>query len=767
MPDKNSAIELWAKSKAAGISDSGQHSRTLYGHSRSVLDAFNVIFGSAEKPTRQAEQWLRFFGIKDNAADDFIVNSTSACLLHDLGKANSGFQEAVQGKRDAQLIRHEHLSGLLLSSPVVQNWLKTLKNLNFNVLVSAVIGHHFKAELENCFKPLNADRKNFTIYPRAVNDLLDLLAEQLDQTGPAVNFQKHWAFGDSNPEGLDVLRENLRCSLQLWNRRLDPNNAEARLLMAVRAALVAADSAGSSIAAGSRNIQNDWLGETFGDNQQLQGSYVTESIIGPRIEQLNAANQWQGWHDFQEAVSNLPERTLLLAPCGSGKTLAAWRWIESQLGSRPTGRLIFLYPTRATATEGFKDYVAWAPESDGALLHGTAAYELEGMFENPSDTRTGKDFSTEDKLFALAYWQRKVFSATVDQFLAFMQNSYRSICLLPLLSDSVLVIDEVHSFDRSLFSALKKFLKNFNLPVMCMTASLPANRVRDLENCGLTLFPRDSDNFSDLDAIARMPRYRVEVAEGKEKCTNIAREGLEEGKKVLWVVNTVARCQELALELEALCYHSRYRLKDRKNQHKKVIDAFKTEGEPVIVVTTQVCEMSLDLDADILITETAPVPALIQRMGRCNRHARPQSAKLGSVYVYQPEKSLPYSMEELQGSSEFLSAAQGEEVSQSRLQELLEIHGTGEAELEKYTSFLDCGPWAGSREETLREDSDFNVSAILDCDIDRYLEFKAERKPADGLYLQVPKKSAVFDERVGSRPLVAPSSRYSRERGFQ
>lgn len=763
----NSATEMWAKSKVAGLSQKDKQVRTLTGHSKSVHDAFNLIFGSAEKPTRHAEKWLQFFGLDGSTVKCFFANCTAACLLHDMGKANSGFQEAVQGKRDAQLIRHEHLSGLLISLPAIQEWLITLDYLDYNVTVSAVIGHHFKAETESCFTPLNADRKNFAVYPRAVNDLISMLAVQFGQKVPEVDFQEHWSFGDRSPEGLETLRENLRLSLRLWSRRLEPGSFQARLLMAVRAALVVADSAGSSYVAGVNIGSQGWLGQVFADSQQLQGLYVTESIIRPRVEQLSVANQWHGWHDFQEAASNLPDRTLLLAPCGSGKTLAAWRWIEAQLKYRSASRVIFLYPTRATATEGFKDYVAWAPESDGALLHGTAAYELEGMFENPEDSRAVKDFSTEDKLFALAYWQRKVFSATVDQFLGFMQNSYRSICLLPLLSDSILVIDEVHSFDRSLFSALKKFLKTFDLPVMCMTASLPSNRVQDLEECGLTVFPRDSDRFSDLDSIARMPRYRIEAADSREKCMVIARDGLAKGKKVLWVVNTVARCQALALELEALCYHSRFKLEDRKTQHKKVIEAFRRKDDPVIVVTTQVCEMSLDLDAGILITETAPVPALIQRMGRCNRHARPQSGKLGSVYIYQPENNLPYSSEELQGSSEFLVAVQGDGVSQYRLQELLDIHGTGETELEKYASFIDCGPWAGSREETLREDSGNNVSVIIDSDIKRYLELKELKKPTDGLYLQVPEKNAAYDDRVGSRPLVAPSSRYSCDLGFQ
>ncbi len=34
--------------------------------------------------------------------------------------------------------------------------------------------------------------------------------------------------------------------------------------------------------------------------------------------------------------------------------MAAWKWIERQATIRPVKRVVFLYPTRATATEGYR-----------------------------------------------------------------------------------------------------------------------------------------------------------------------------------------------------------------------------------------------------------------------------------------------------------------------------------------------------------------------------------------------------------------------------
>ncbi|MDY6784294.1 MAG: hypothetical protein SW833_17395 [Cyanobacteriota bacterium] len=134
-----------------------------------------------------------------------------------------------------------------------------------------------------------------------------------------------------------------------------------------------------------------------------------------------------------QGIPELPEywsagdRALLLSGCGSGKTLFAYKWHQAMLAQHQVGHLIFLYPTRGTATEGFKDYVGWVPESDASLLTGMALYELKAMRENPPDSTRGngqsKDYTTDERLFALGFWEKRFFSATVDQFLSFLSHS--------------------------------------------------------------------------------------------------------------------------------------------------------------------------------------------------------------------------------------------------------------------------------------------------------------------------------------------------------
>ncbi|MDZ7262077.1 MAG: CRISPR-associated helicase Cas3' [candidate division KSB1 bacterium] len=745
---------------------------TLLGHTKAVMDCFKHMFGSSpETNTRLRQLWLKFFRLNQNIAESFYINTLLACFLHDLGKANNYFQNLVIYGKGMQSIRHEHLSGLIILISPFQDILKNIPLANIHIILSAVIGHHLRVNHQEFGQCLNPDIKTFQVYGEDIIQLWNNLCAYLGIGEPIMLdiIPNLWSFFNGPCASVEKIRKNCLVILRQFKLELKKNVSLHRLLIAVRAALILADSAGSALVRENRNLKY-WLSSAFGETV-LDASYIEKQVIVPRIKQIEIKRRKKfAWDGFQDAAEILPARSLLLAPCGSGKTLAAWRWIKARLNEQPASRVSFLYPTRATATEGFKDYVAWAPEADAALIHGTATYELEGLFSNPEDERAGKDFATDERLFALGFWQRRVFSATVDQFLGFMQQIYSSVCLLPLLADCVLVIDEVHSFDRNLFSVLKRFLKEFDLPVLCMTASLPPNRRQELIDCGLCLFPEDLRDFPDLEGKAASPRYQVQVLDNSIAAQEVALKKYHLGKKVLWVVNTVSRCQALARSLtgiQFLCYHSRFKLEDRKQRHDKVIKAFQHDNPgPRLALTTQVCEMSLDLDAEVLVSEIAPITSMIQRLGRCNRHFRPGEGRLGEVYFYPPEDWAPYRQEDLVGHEPFLRKLDGRQVSQLELSYLLEEYGPAEVEVEKLAAFLEDGPWAQTREQSLREEQNFTVNVILDCDLKEYLERRRLRQPGDGLLVPVPRRFASRHPWLGSFPLVAPSSHYHPQYGF-
>ena len=436
-------------------------------------------------------------------------------------------------------------------------------------------------------------------------------------------------------------------------------------------------------------------------------------------------------------------------------------------------------PTPRTATEGFRDYVAAAPEDERALMHASARYELEAMHQNrPGDSQVESAPSQvpDPRLFSLAYWPRRYFSATVDQFLAFLEHRYASLCLLPALADCALVIDEVHSFGPRMFNALVAFLREFDLPVLCMTATLPPQRQRKLVELGLRVYPDSGEQeaLRDLEEQAAHPRYRLRLLSDRETALERAAAAFGDGLRVLWVANVVRRAQECADLLaqqtgqDVLCYHSRYKLEDRQATHRCAVDAFGDKNRPALVVATQVCEMSLDIDADVLITELAPIPSMVQRFGRANRHRVRGDGFRAELIVIPPESEIPYDREEMIPVRGFCEVLDSQVFSQHALAEMLEKHCPKAREPEGAASFPTSGWFATERD--FRDAGNFTVPCVLDSDITEVIAALKEKIPWDGYVVPVPRSAARPPNDVPRnwpRYLqIASSTYYTRDRGF-
>jgi len=301
----------------------------------------------------------------------------------------------------------------------------------------------------------------------------------------------------------------------------------------------------------------------------------------------------------------------------------------------------------------------------------------------------------------------------------------------------------------------------------------------------ISTFPKDAQQYADLSRQSSLPRYRLTKVENKAEAQRYIDSVLgsssgSSGKKLMWVVNTVARSQELFRQfnhptVKVLCYHSRFRLKDRKARHQDVINTFRNFSGPLLLITTQVCEMSLDLDADILVTELAPVSSLIQRMGRCCREPVPAPGRIGEVLIYRPEIDQPYEREEIEESVRFIdsmlqlqSSKHSKALSQDDLSAYLDTTTLiNPFAKDGYVGFLDSGMYAYGGQETFREGDNYTVDAILDEDIEAYIEMREQRRPeAVGLVLPVPRWIARQDKRLGRFLRVAPGNHYSPEAGF-
>ena len=403
----------------------------------------------------------------------------------------------------------------------------------------------------------------------------------------------------------------------------------------LKALLAAADVAGSAILPEAKkgSIRN-WVHKTL---RKRVTSEQMKEVVAARLKGKTL-------RPFQNSIGQSRARiTLVEAGCGTGKTAAAYLWASHHAHGR---KLFFCYPTTGTATEGFLGYVN-ETDVEAKLIHSRSIVDLESIAEVKDDEENDHLLRIE----SLKAWSPRVVICTADTVLALVRNNRRGLYNSPAILSGAFVFDELHAYDDRMFEAVCALMQALRgTSFLLMSASLPKARKNFLHS-----------QFSDIAEIPpphdleNIQRYKFQRLDDKDAVLQLAQKAAANGQKVLWICNTVSRAQGILKELNALgiaarTYHSRFKYVDRRRQHRKLIRWFKPHRRRVglVAVTTQVAEMSLDLDADLLISEIAPIAALIQRLGRLNRHVTPErpGAPREAVFI-NPEDVLPYDEAEL------------------------------------------------------------------------------------------------------------------------
>ena len=299
-----------------------------------------------------------------------------------------------------------------------------------------------------------------------------------------------------------------------------------------------------------------------------------------------------------------------------------------------------------------------------------------------------------------------------------------------------------------------------------MTATLPSTRRQALVECCKTRGGLDIIGGPKKREDAK--RYRLRKANTEETWSEL-KHCLNNGGKVLWVSNTVKRAMAILDEcldknLPVQPYHSRYRYRDRLLRHRTVINGFASDKPPMVAVTTQVAEMSLDLSADLVISDWAPVPSMIQRLGRLNRFEE-APCSVGVALFLEPENMLPYDEESMAGVTEWLQLiADGEARSQADLAEaFIKVVGGSATLIEPAIrcEWLD-GLWSSLKDRRAVEEAGFTVEVILERDVDqgwgvemavpmpipRHLDFREWKRL--GRYIVAPEGTIVYDKFRGA-----------------
>jgi CRISPR-associated endonuclease/helicase Cas3 len=367
--------------------------------------------------------------------------------------------------------------------------------------------------------------------------------------------------------------------------------------------------------------------------------------------------RWSGWHSHakpeallgtykpraaQISMLSLPltERLAIIeAPTGSGKTEASVIWADRLAAAGLVDGMYFAVPTRSAATE-LHARISKVMGRVHPLIVGRVVRAVPGLI----DTDHAANIWDEPTMPTWALGStRRVMGApitvgTIDQAMLSQLLTRHSWLRAWCLARQLLVIDEAHASDPYMSEIVTR-LVNEHLALggyaLLMSATLGETLRAKLERR-----PR-----IEISAAIARPYPQVSTANMEiEVCTSTARttkiiigdpsnalkrasETVERNEAVLWIRSTVADALDDYHQfrrggINVILHHSRFADVDRQYLDREVLGILGPGGHRVgvVIVGTQTLEQSLDIDADLLVTDAVPADVLLQRLGRLHRH---------------------------------------------------------------------------------------------------------------------------------------------------
>ena len=585
------------------------------------------------------------------------VDAALTCLvaLHDLGKISRSFQAMLREDRRQKQYHWEHSGALLAQHQhVLSRHLGGDPDV-LRILTEAVSGHHGG--------------------PRVPPDLRDQMTQQQEigeaaqAIVPQVIALIAGLFPDASLTGLGVSDAN-RLSWMLNG-------------LTIQSDWIGSDTDWFPPAAPDLTLSEYWDRAQDQAARAVRAAGLGQADLSARDPGAVLPDQ-AAPHPMQRAVLEcaLPDGPMLAViedATGAGKTEAALMLGARMMQAGKARGLFFGLPTMATANAMLPRLDQAAPvlfdtPPSLALSHGRA--QLSAAFR---EIRARGRANAEPGPHCgpwLTDGRRRALLAdlgvgTLDQALLGVLPTRFSGLRVWALADRVLIVDEAHSYDPYMQAQLERLLQmqaRLGGSAIVLTATLPDTKKRAFQaafRAGLDCAPRRaarragnraafqagrrvdarsgvaSKVYPALTTVAQAETVMaVEPASATVRDVAVMRLGslsqavdkiaqaAARGAACLWVRNAVddaIQAVELLAEagIAADLLHARFALCDRLRKETELIARFGKNGQGRagrVLVTTQVCESSIDIDLDMMVSDLAPIGALIQRAGRLWRH---------------------------------------------------------------------------------------------------------------------------------------------------
>lgn len=622
MSSPSTAIQhLLAKSKKEATTNrSVQLEETLEEHTFAVVRMLAALMKRAPHLQKIAGK------------EDFWHIAFWVAVIHDLGKAATGFQDMLRG---GEGFKHRHEALSLAFVP----WVATEQN--YLPIVFGVVSHHRDfATIADAYVLVERETSGRDLKQEAINELMvqltekdqELLLQWLENVPEdwrtQLGFSRYGAEEKqviSNPVPEDAVKRGLWLYTSLEELEYEDeydcfDEQDYSWAILLRGIIQQADRLASAQAIPPEPFalptQEEWA-----------------TRIKARVKTFEDFRPHQ-----KEAMR--PGHLILVAPTGSGKTEAALLWAKAQqIDLQADCRITYGLPYQASLNAMQKRLKNDLQLPEVAILHGRA---LQALFQSAVlEAENNSEETLEDinrEVRRQNDHQRLHLSPisvlTPYQLLraAYRFPGYETI--FASIAGSALILDEIHAYDSErlgmFLAMLEDLVKRWQVRACVITATMPGWLRKRLEGLlEVEVSPVPSE-IAYQNCRHRLKLCNASIENQAVQDQIVAK--VKAGESVLVAVNTVATAQMIMEALRQVLpkeqvklLHSRLNGRDRKRTEEEVmrlISADQEQSQPIAVVATQVIEVSLDLDFDWIITEPAPLEALIQRFGRVNRRKR-------------------------------------------------------------------------------------------------------------------------------------------------
>ena len=339
---------------------------------------------------------------------------------------------------------------------------------------------------------------------------------------------------------------------------------------------------------------------------------------------------------------------VVFAPTGFGKTMSSPYLLEEALRRGLATRLIHVVPNRALLREIYSGKFRELGEKLGLNVAYQSMDRIPGALKSPY-------FLSDLIVTTLESFLLNIYKFPPVEVVKVAEGRsqghyYPSIAAL---LTSIVVLDEAHIYvgeyeDRyaDLVISAIKALAELKVPVVLETATISIKLLRGIagsvtSNTSILYVCPEGVECPQLERLKMLKefgsnvnqvplasnttsvKWATRIANSYNEAVREAREMCRE-KVVLFITNTVDKAVETYKMLKDDCsstlIHSRLKEGDKVKALSKVAD-IKNEGRGLIVASP-IVEVGVDIDADVLVSEIAPVENIVQRAGRLCRDLR-------------------------------------------------------------------------------------------------------------------------------------------------